>query len=128
LITSGATIPSWRKPASDSQVLEPILDPTFSSSSFGFRAGKSGFGPSGIPAVLRHRAKGIDVGGQARPINGCGHLVPSFATAPSEPRQSMSCNSLHRVAFLSWNRHPDPTAQGEQRRSSYFNIFSFFNY
>jgi hypothetical protein len=49
------------------------------------------------PAATHNRSTPADTSSQALP------------TAPSEPRQSMSCNSLHGVAFLSWNRHPEPT-------------------
>src|SRR5271154_2990227 len=69
--------------------------------------------PTGLLGVLlHHRAKRIDAGGQAEPIEACGHLVPSFAHSPGIRRsQSERCcaNSLHGVAFLSWNRHPEPT-------------------
>src|SRR5271156_6502287 len=61
---------------------------------------------------LHHRPKRIDARGQAEPIEACRHLVPSFAHSPGIRRsQSNRCcaNSLHGVAFLSWNRHPEPT-------------------
>src|SRR5580693_1438892 len=65
-----------------------------------------------LSVFLHHRPKRIDAGGQAEPIEACGHLVPSFAHSPSIRRsQGNRCcaNSLHGVAFLSWNRHPEPT-------------------
>src|SRR5580704_8523918 len=50
--------------------------------------------------------------GQAEPIEACRHLVPSFAhSLHIRRRQYTRCgaNSVHGVAFLSWNQHPKPT-------------------
>ena len=53
------------------------------------------------------------------------HLVPSFAHSPHiRRRQYFRCcaNSFHGVAFLCGIDTPSLPAQGEQRRSFYFNI------
>src|SRR5258707_6205561 len=50
-----------------------------------------------LSVLLHHRAKRIDAGGQAEPIEAGGHLVPSFAHSPGIRRsQSDRCcaNSL----------------------------------
>src|SRR5580704_14876637 len=69
--------------------------------------------PTGLLSVLlHHRPKRIDARGQAEPIEACRHLVPSFAHSPHIRRGQCSrccANSLHGVAFLSWNQHPKPT-------------------
>src|ERR1700676_5535 len=68
--------------------------------------------PTGLLSILlHHRAKRIDAGGQAEPIEARRNLVPSFAHSPGIRRsQGDRCcaNSLHGVAFLSWNQHPEP--------------------
>ncbi len=69
--------------------------------------------PTSLLSVpLHHRPKRLDAGGQTESIKACGHLVPGFANSPHlRRRQYGRCcaNSLHGVAFLSWNQHPEPT-------------------
>jgi hypothetical protein len=69
--------------------------------------------PTSLLSVsLHHRAKRIDAGCQAEPIEAHGHLVLRFAHSPGIRRsQNDRCcaNSLRGVVFLSWNRHPELT-------------------
>jgi hypothetical protein len=82
--------------------------------------------PASLLGVLfHHGSERLDPGRQTEAIKADRNRVPSFVHSPhSCQRQSAQwCDSfLHGVAFLSWNQHPEPAAQGEQRRSSYFNI------
>jgi hypothetical protein len=64
-----------------------------------------------LSVLLQHRPKRLHAGGQAEPIEARGHLVPSLAHSPHIRRRQYSrccANSLHGVAFLSWNQHPKP--------------------
>src|SRR5450759_667933 len=82
--------------------------------------------PAGLLGVLFHHGpERLDPGRQAEPIKADRNGVPSFAHSPhSSRRRSDQCcaNFLHGVAFLRGFDTPSLPAQGEQRRSSYFNI------
>src|SRR5664280_3355379 len=82
--------------------------------------------PASLLSVLFHHGpERLDPGRQAEPIKADRNGVPSFAYSPHSSRsQSDRCcaNFLHGVAFLRGFDTPSLPAQGEQRRSSYFNI------
>ena len=79
----------------------------------------------GEDVFLAFSPERVDPGSQTEALKARRHLVPSLTHSSfSHRRQSrQSCaKSRHGVAFLSWNHHPSLPAQGEQRRSFYFNI------
>src|ERR1019366_4447690 len=82
--------------------------------------------PASLLGVLfHHGSERLDPGRQTEPIKADRNGVPSFAHSPlSSRRRSDRCcaNFLHGVAFLRGFDTPSLPAQGEQRRSSYFNI------
>src|ERR1035437_3010715 len=82
--------------------------------------------PASLLGVLfHHGSECLDPGRQTEPIKADRNGVPSFAHSPhsSRRRNDQCCaNFLHGVAFLRGFDTPSLPAQGEQRRSSYFNI------
>src|SRR6476620_1931503 len=82
--------------------------------------------PASLLGVLFHHGpERLDPGRQAEPIKADRNGLPSFAHSPhsSRRRNDRCCaNFLHGVAFLRGFDTPSLPAQGEQRRSSYFNI------
>jgi hypothetical protein len=91
-----------------------IATPGFPPAAIAAKAVAAGVtSPTSLLSVsLHHRPKRIDARGQAKQIEACRHLVPSFAHSPHIHRRQYSrccANSFHGVAFLSWNQHPEPT-------------------
>src|SRR5262249_8923952 len=75
--------------------------------------------------LLHHRRKCLDARRQAEPLEARRYVIPSLTHSPRiYRRQSSLCcaNSLHGVAFLCGISTPSLQAQGEQRRSFFFNI------
>src|SRR5713101_6238734 len=80
---------------------------------------------SPLGVLFHHGSERLDPGRQTESIKADRNRVPSFVHSPhSCQRQSGQwCDSfLHGVAFLRGFDTPSLPAQGEQRRSSYFNI------
>src|SRR5215216_4508618 len=65
-----------------------------------------------LRVLLHHAAQRLDPGRQAEPLEARRHLGKSHIHS-SETRRRQSglsrAKSLHGVAFLSWNQHPEPT-------------------
>src|SRR5216683_383504 len=72
--------------------------------------------------LLQHGADRLQAGGQAETFKARRHFLESLTHRPARHGARSRAKSLHGVAFLSWNHHPSLPAQGEQRRSFYFNI------
>ena len=73
--------------------------------------------------VLHHRAKRLHAGSQAEPLEARRNFERASSLERSRRNRSRHrAMSLHGVAFLCGISTPSLSAQGEQRRSSYFNI------
>src|SRR5882724_840522 len=59
--------------------------------------------------LLQHGAERLDPGGQAETLETRGYFLEGLTHRPARHGGRIRAKSLHGVAFLSWNQHPEPT-------------------
>ena len=72
--------------------------------------------------VIHHLAKGLHAGSQAKQLEARRNVSQGLELQSSRRNGSGCSRSVHGVAFLCGISTPSLSAQGEQRRSAFFNI------
>src|SRR5277367_2629478 len=72
--------------------------------------------------VIHHLAKRLHAGSQAKQLEAPRHVRKRLKLQRPRRNDSGCSKSVHGVAFLRGISTPSLSAQGEQRRLSYFNI------
>jgi hypothetical protein len=72
--------------------------------------------------VIHHLAKGLHAGSQAKQLEARRNVRQGLELQSSRRNGSGCSRSIHGVAFLCGISTPSLSAQGEQRRSAFFNI------
>src|ERR1700674_2686657 len=99
--------------------LAPGSTPAVTASPFASRVAR----PAGLLRILlQHGAQRLDPGGQAETLETRRHFLEGLTHRPARHGGRNRAKSLHGVAFLRGISTPRLPAQGEQRRSFYFNI------
>src|ERR1700732_608143 len=72
--------------------------------------------------VIHHLAKGLHAGSQAKQLEARRNVRQGLELQSSRRNGSGCSRSIHGVTFLCGISTPSLSAQGEQRRSAFFNI------